>query len=232
MWVLPLAASVVALVFAVLLGRRFLRRRRSFEALWALALLMYAAASFMVVLGMLGDWTPFEFRTYWLLGAVLNVPFLAAGEIDLLFRRSWVLPAMVLVLVLVTGYSLAVVRTAEVAVEKLSEQLPSGKEVFGAGTSAHRLAQYFSYPAYAVLLGGTLWSAWKMRGRPELRDRFNGTLWIAIGATVVAGGGSAFAAFGVPWGFALTLLAGISLMFWGFLLASGRAEERGPTQAV
>ena len=28
---------------------------------------------------------------------------------------------------------------------------------------------YFSYPAYSILLAGALWSAWKMRGRPELR---------------------------------------------------------------
>jgi hypothetical protein len=69
------------------------------------------------------------------------------------------------------------------------------------------------------LLLGTLWSAWKMRGRPELRDRFIGTLLIALGATVVAAG-AAFAATGVLAGFIGTLVAGICLMFWGFLRAS------------
>ena len=44
--------------------------------------------------------------------------------------------------------------------------------------------------------------------------RFVGTLLIALGATVVAGG-SAFAATGVLAGFSLTLLAGIALMFLG-----------------
>ena len=67
--------------------------------------------------------------------------------------------------------------------------------MFGDGTAAHRLPQYFSYPAYFILLGGALWSAWKMRGRPELKDRFVGTLLIAVGATIVAGG-STFAALG------------------------------------
>lgn len=221
MWVFPLAASLVALVFAALLGRQFLQRKRPYQAMWALALVMYAAASFMVVLGMLGDWTALEFRTYWLLGAVLNVPFLAAGEADLLFRRRWVLPVLVLALVLITAYSLAVVRTATLAGPgKLAEQLPSGKEVLGAGSVARRLAPYFSYPAYVLLLAGTLWSAWNMRGRPELRERFLGTLWIAVGATVVAGAGSTSAYYGLPLGFSLALLVGIGLMFWGFLRAS------------
>jgi heme A synthase len=91
--------------------------------------------------------------------------------------------------------------------------------VFGDGTAAHRLPQYFSYTAYFILLAGALWSAWKMRGRPELKDRFVGTLLIAVGATIVAGG-AAFAAEGKLPGFVLTLVVGIIVMFWGFVRAS------------
>ena len=71
-----------------------------------------------------------------------------------------------------------------------------------------------------MLVGGTLWSAWRMRGRPELKDRFVGTLLIAIGATIIAGFGSTFAAFGKLPLFSVSLLAGIVVMFWGFLRAS------------
>ena len=71
-----------------------------------------------------------------------------------------------------------------------------------------------------MLVGGTLWSAWRMRGRPELKDRFVGTLLIAIGATIIAGFGSTFAALGKLPLFSVSLLAGIVVMFWGFLRAS------------
>ena len=64
-------------------------------------------------------------------------------------------------------------------------------------------------PRTSILLGGTLWSAWRMRGRPELRDRFLGTLLIAFGATIIAGFGSAFAALGYPVPFSISLLVGI-----------------------
>lgn len=223
MWVFPLVAAVVALVFAALLARQFAARRRSYQLLWAIALLMYAAASVAVVFGALNGWTRFEFQVYWVLGAVLNVPFLAVGELQLLIRNRTVHLAMDLLLVFVVAYALAVVQDASTAAAPLAERLPSGKHVFGDGSPAHRLPQLISIPSYLVLLAGTLWSAWRMRGRPELKDRFMGTLWIAIGATVIAGVGSAFAALGNLPVFSIALLVGIATMFWGFLRASKTA---------
>jgi hypothetical protein len=220
---------VVASAFAALLGKQFAARRRPYQLLWAIALLMYAAASVAVVLGALNGWSRFEFQVYWVLGAVLNVPFLAVGELQLLIRHRTVALALDLLLVFIVAYAIAVVRDATYAAAPLTERLPSGKHVFGDGTPAHRLPQLISIPSYLVLVGGTLWSAWRMRGRPELTDRFMGTLWIAIGATVIAGVGSAFAALGNLPVFSMALLVGIAMMFWGFLRASRTARPSGET---
>ena len=230
MWVFPASAAVVATAFAALLARQFLRRRRSHQAIWALALLMYAVASVSVALGAADGWSSGEFRVYWALGAVLNVPFLAQGELLLLVRFPRVRLGLYALLVFVTAYTIAVVRTAAVDATALVEDLPAGREVFGAGTSAQGLPRIVSTPAYLVLVGGTLWSARRMRGRPELRDRFWGTLLIAIGATVIAGFGSAFAALGHLLPFSVSLLVGISGMFAGFLRAS-RPGSRAPAVA-
>lgn len=219
MWVFPLLAAVIAFAFAASLSRRFLDRQRPFELAWAIALAMFGLASLAVVAGVASGWSRMTFEVYWALGAVLNVPFLAAGEVLLLFRRPAVLWGVGLVLVFVTAYTLAVLQGADASPVALAERLPSGKEVFGDGTAAHRLPQLISIPSYVVLLAGTLWSAWRMRGRPELRDRFTGTVLIAVGATVVAGGAS-FSAAGMLVGFIATLLAGIVLMYGGFLRAS------------
>ena len=226
MWVFPLAAAIVAVLFSAALVRRYVDSRRSYEVIWALALLMYAGASLAVALGVGDAWTSGEFRVYWALGAVLNVPFLAQGELDLLIPRRGVRWALYVLLAFITAYTIAVVRTAEIDTAALAQDLPSGKEVFGDGTAAHRLPQVIAIPAYLALVGGTLWSAWRMRGRPELRDRFWGTLLIAFGATIIAGFGSAFAALGDLAPFSISLLAGIVVMFVGFL----RSTRTAPIQ--
>ena len=230
MWILPLGATGVALAFSLLLARQYLLRRRPFQALWALALLMYAAASFALFLGVRDGWSGGEYRTYWLLGAVLNVPFLAGGEVVLLFRRRWVLVATILVLVFVAGFAFGVVRGADFAHPgALAKDLPLGKEVFGAATPAQTLPQYMAYPAYFLLLAGCLWSLRQMRGRPELRDRFQGTLGIAVGATIVAIGSGIGAGLDVVPLFVVGLVAGIVVMFWGFLRASRSAAAPAPS---
>jgi hypothetical protein len=231
MWVFPLLAALIALSFAGLLMRQWLERRRTYQAIWAVALLMYAVACFEVFLGGLGGWTSGEFRVYWLLGAVLNVPFLALGELELLVKHKGVRTAMYAITVFVTAYAIARVRTAGIHAAALTEDLPSGKEVFGDGTAAHRLPQLISIPAYVVLVGGAVWSAMRMRGRIDLRDRFVGTLLIAVGATVIAGFGSAFAALGYLAAFTISLLVGIAIMFWGFLRASRRTQAPSSTTA-
>jgi hypothetical protein len=228
MWVFPLVAALVAFLFAGLLGRQFAARRHGYQLVWAIALVMYGVASLAVVVGVLNGWTEFGFEVFWAFGAVLNVPFLAVGELELLIRNRTVHVALSLVLVFLTAYTISVLRGASFDAVGLAERLPSGKHVFGAGSPAHRLPQLISIPSYLILVGGACWSAWRMRGRPELRDRFYGTLLIAGGATLIAGFGSAFAALGNLPGFSISLLAGISVMFLGFL----RASRPMPSPAV
>ncbi len=227
MWAVPLAAGAIALVFAALLVRHYTLRRRPAQLLWAAALLMYAGASLALALGVLDGWSGAEYRWYWALGAVLNVPYLAAGELFLLVRDRRVRLGAILSIVFATAFALARVRTGTLDLAALGRDLPLGREAWRRDPFVLDLARYYAFPAYFFLLGGTLWSAWRMRGRPDLRDRFFGTLGIAVGATVVAAG-SAFALTGQLVGFSATLAVGIAVMFWGFLRASRRPASASP----
>lgn len=227
----PLAAAAVAVAFSGLIAKQYLARRRPYQLAWVLALAMYAAASLAVVFGMTVGWTPRAFQVYWALGAVLNVPFLAAGELMLLVRSPRVRTACWIVLVFVTAYTVSVLRGASFDSAGLAGDLPSGRGVLGEGSAAQRLPQLISTPSYLVLVAGALWSAWRLRGRPELRDRFVGTLMIVFGATLIAGFGSYFAFSGWAAAFSLALATGIALMFVGFLRAARHAVTPVPTGA-
>ncbi len=223
--IFPLAAAGIAVGFAALLARHLARRWRWHEVAWLLALLMFAVASFAVFLGVVGGWSLTEFRVYWLLGAVLNVPFLLLGEIYLLLGRRWG-HSVLAVLIAVIALAAWQVWTATAHPASLARTLPLGKRVFGDNSVPYRLAQYVSYPAYFLLLGGLAWSAMTMRGRPDLRDRTAGTVGIAVGATIVAVGSFAGAGFNIVPLFSVCLAAGIGVMFWGFLRASRRTPAK------
>jgi len=218
--VFPLGAAAIAAVFGAMLLVRFLRKRRTYEGIWSLALFMFAAASFATFLGVVDGWSATDFRLYWLLGAVLNVPLLFEGELYLLARgRTWV-NATLVVLTAASVYAGVKVWGAPIHPAPLAGSLPLGKEVFGDHSLPYRLSQFYAFPAYFLLLGGLLWSAWRMRGQPHLRNRTGGTLGIAMGATIVAIASGVGAGFHVVALFSTGLAAGIGVMFWGFVVAA------------
>lgn len=222
----PLAAAVIAAVFGAQLGRQWLARRRAFQGLWALALLMFAVASLAMVIGVVGGWTVAAFRVYWLFGAVLNVPYLAAGEIYLLARRRAVARVCLGALLVGTGFAIWKVLTATIRGGPLGRTLPLGNLTFvdHSAFGAYHLANWLGNTAYAVLILGILWSLWRMRGAPAQRSRVAGTALIAIGATIVAIGSGIGAAFNVVPLFSVGLAAGVAVMFVGFLRVSRPAR--------
>ena len=225
--VFPLAAAALAAAFGWQLLRRFVARRRPHEGTWAVAMAMFAVASLAMFLGVVRGWQPADFRLYWLFGAVLNVPYLAQGELYLLIHeRRW---AHVVAAVLLVGTAFAAwkVMRAPLAQPALSNRLPLGKDVFGDNSAPYRLSQLYAFPAYFLLLGGCVWSAFRMKGNRALRDRTAGTLGIATGATLVAIGSGVGAGFHVVPLFSVSLAAGIAVMYWGFLRAS-RRRVAGP----
>jgi len=225
--IFPLLAAAIALAFALALARRLTDRWRPHAAVWAVALLMYAVASVAATLGVARGWTANEYRVYWLLGAVLNVPFLAQGEVYLLLRRRALAHAMLLVLVAISLVAAVIVWTSTVDPRELLDVLPLGNQTWRESRLPYHL-RWLSWIGYMALVGGLVWSARTMGSSPELRGRTTGVLVIALGATIVAVGSGVGAGLAVVPVFGVGLAAGIAVMFWGFVQA-GRPARR-PTR--
>ncbi|MFN2488817.1 MAG: hypothetical protein ABR529_03575 [Actinomycetota bacterium] len=216
MWFFPLGAAVVSGVFAVAVGLQWARRRRPNLLAWAIALAMFALASFAPAVGMLEGWTPAWFRIYYLFGAIVNVPVLGLGTIYLLGSRriGHVCAALVTVASVVAA---VIVWQAHLEAQLLDTGgIPKGSEVMSEGVRL--LARIYSFAGFFVVLGGALWSAYRLtrQKRAELRPLAVANGLIAAGTFVVAlGSGFAFYGRGLP--FAVGLFGGVCLMFWGFL---------------
>jgi len=220
MWVFPLAAALVSGYFSWLLGVQFSVRRRPNVLAWSIALGMFSLASAAAAFGGLFGWSPLTFRTYYLFGAVLNVPALALGTVYLLAPRRVANGTAILLIVGSCTAAIVVFNADLMAAGLDTEGIPRGSEVLS--EDVRLLSRYFSISGFLVVVGGALWSAARLaRGRqPNLKRLASANLLIALGTTVVAiASEMARIATGSVEDlvFAAGLFVGVSVMFAGFL---------------
>jgi hypothetical protein len=215
---LAAAATLVSLAFALSTLERWLVRRRRHELAWTAALAMFAAGSAALWYGASAGWGAPAFRLFYLFGAVLNVPFLALGTVYLLAgqRRGDRWAAAVS---LAGAFAAGVVLSAPLTAAIPAHELPRGSEVFG--PIPRVLAAVASAGGALVIFGGAAWSAWRVRRRRGPTRLAVGNGLIALGTLVLSAGGLLNSVLDEMTGFAVTLVAGVAVLFAGFLVASG-----------
>lgn len=77
-----MVAAAVSGAFAFVLARRFAAWRSRAVLFWCLSLLCFFAASLAMALGVVAGWSAGTFRVFYLFGAVLTVPWLAMGSVQ------------------------------------------------------------------------------------------------------------------------------------------------------
>ncbi|MFA5897205.1 MAG: hypothetical protein WC985_09945 [Thermoplasmata archaeon] len=206
-----LGATLVSLAFSALVFNQWLSRRKSYQLAWAVGLFMYALAAFTQFLAESSTWSPDIYRVYYLVAAPL-VAVLGIGSTFLVSRRLG-LAFSVYTAVLLVGFAW-VVATSPVDAVALAQAIPGGS---GFPLSVRIWSPLFTVPGSLALIGIAAYSYW--------RTRLAFNAWIAVGAVVVAAGGT-LARFGVTWPLYIGEFIGIALMFWGFLASQDLAKAR------
>src|SRR5436190_913809 len=104
---LAFVATAVATLFAQATAVRWSRSRAPHQGAWTIALALFALASAALATGASTGWDRGTFRAFYLLGAIVNVPWLALGTIYLLLGRH-VGDRVRIAVVLFTGLGLGV----------------------------------------------------------------------------------------------------------------------------
>src|SRR5471032_2236060 len=81
---LAFLATAVATLFAQATGVRYSRSKAPHQGAWTFALALFALASAALATGASTGWDRGTFRAFFLLGAVINVPWLALRTVYLL----------------------------------------------------------------------------------------------------------------------------------------------------
>jgi hypothetical protein len=225
-WLLPAVAAAASAAFATAVLRQYAARRRPYQLAWGVALAMFAVASLALTVGVAAGWTPLGFKVYYLFGAMLNVPWLALGTVELVAGRATV-RAYQAGLGAFTAVSVVLVAVATVDPADLAGRLvPEGKDFLPVAVRV--LAVLGNVTGTLVVVGGAVASGLALRGRHHLRARFEGTLLIALGVLLAAGGG-VFAFLDRSDKLALGLALGAGVMYLGFRRASAPARPPVPS---
>jgi hypothetical protein len=216
---LPFCASLLALAFAAMLLRSFLRRRSGEKVLWGCGFLLFALAAACEAVAQRSGWSPELFRTYYLAGGVLTVAYLGAGSAWLLLprrARDWLVGG----LAVATAAAVVTVALAGVHAGILAATA-HGRPPANAALEGHAFlwAVALNSVGSLFLIGGALYSIAR-------RQRVRANLWIGGGALVVALATGLSRAGSYELVYAGELL-GIALMFAGFAFV-GKQPRRRP----
>jgi hypothetical protein len=210
-WI-PFATTVVALVFATIVLRRYTQRGGPHHLWWGVGLLIYGAGTLTESLTTLMGWNVWVFRAWYITGALCGGAPLAQGSVYLLLRRR---VADVLAVLLVTAI---VTAAAFVILSPINQSLVETHRLTGAvlGWHAVRMVSPFINTYAAVfLIGGAIVSAARYRTQPENRHRYIGNILIAVGA-LLPGIGGTFTRFGHVEVLYVTEFIGLLLIFVGY----------------
>jgi hypothetical protein len=220
----PVAAAIVALLFALILAASWRRRPAGQKALWAAGFALFGLAAVCEAAAQRVGWNPGLFRAYYLTGGVLTVAYLGAGSAWLLLpkRRREI---MVGALALATVAAAATILLAPVdatAVALTPTGRPPGNGVLGG--HAFLWAVALNTLGAVFLIGGPLYSIVRRRN-------VRASAWVAAGALIVglATGLSRAGDYSFVY---LGELVGIALMFAGFRLIEKPERASAPRAAT
>ena len=83
------------------------------------------------------------------------------------------------------------------------------------GNGVRGFSPFINIYAVIFLVGGAFYSAFKYKKNPELRVRYLGNIWIAIGAILPGIGGSMTRA-GITEALYITEFVGLAMIFYGY----------------
>ncbi len=227
---LAFLATAVATLFLQATLVRATTFHRPQDRAWTVALALFALASAALATGVSTGWDNGTFRVFYLLGAVLSVPWLALGTIYL-FASARFGARVERVLLLVSGLAAGVLLAAPMEPVQ-GTTIPVGKDVFGVFPRV--LAAVGSGLGATVILVGAVISAWRFardRSAPGNARRALANVLIALGTLVLSSGGLIQGIAGKDEAFVVSLAAGISVIYAGFLVAAS-ARGAGPVRAT
>jgi len=209
--VLPLLSCIISLIFALVIIDQYFARRKAYQFVWAVGLIMYFIGTGTEFLAGIQGVTPLVYRLWYLCGAVFGAAYLGMGTVYLIASRK-IAHAFMVILLVASVYAIIRVFTSDIDFSNVfylsGRAMPQG---------VRAMTPLFNTFGTVALVGGALYSAlayWRRRYMPH---RVLSNILIAVGAMMPAIGGIVIRYGGSPTVFYALELVGILVIFSGFL---------------
>jgi hypothetical protein len=218
-WWWPAATALLGFLYAGLVFRQWLARRKPHQLAWTVGLLFYSVAAVMEAWSeYFGYWNPAVYRLYIVLAASL-VGFLGLGSLYLLSKNAlWPRLYLAFTLVCLAIFMFGAF-TVPLDMSKLVPGITVGGQALGSSASFPRvMSLFFNIPGTIFLLGGAVLSVWRFARKKEYAYRMWANVLIATGTLVIAAVGVRARA-GITVGLYPAEMIASALLLAGFLMA-------------
>ena len=231
--IFSLLTTLLCYVAVVFLIDQQMIKPKPYKLAWAFGLFVYGTGALAQFFGTAGHRTPFDYRLWFLTGAILSAPYLGLGSIYLLMARKWA-DRIAIVLGIFTLY--AIPRVLTVPLTQHPAWLPAGATITSWLASAPNDAvvnagQHPIMPNDIVLViillnslgafalvGGAAWSAWKFYRTRQNPTRLASMILLMTGGMASTTAGT-LAKLGVSGAFFMLTFIGALFLLAGYLVS-------------
>lgn len=231
---ISILSTVVTLIFAVAVFRRYALRKGVHLLLWGIGLVFYGLGTLTEVI-LTFTFSELGLRVWYICGAMLTAAWLGQGTIHLLVRKRGIALSLTGLLIVLTLISVALVFSAPItaAAANFNVQVPVSaqyKEILIRSGLITFLTIILNIYGTLALVGGAVYSAFLFWRKKVLLNRMVGNILIAIGAMMPAMAGTFVKAGLVDWLYVSEFLGAV-IMYTGFIQATIYRPVNQPTPA-
>lgn len=212
----PLVTCIVSFIFAIIVLDQYFAKRKPYQLLWSIGLFMYCISTFTEFWWNVFGPIDIMYRLWYLIGAIFVAAYLGQGTLYLIVKRK-IAHIIMAVLGAASVYATYRIFSINIDISGLTEL--TGVGIFPTDIRAIMTPIFNAFGTIA-LVGGAIYCAiifWRKRILPH---RVIANILIAIGAILPAVGGTHISIGGNINLFFLFELAGVIIMFIGFLRAN------------
>jgi len=228
----PAIVAAVGFVFAAILLRQYLDRRKPYQLVWTIALTIAGLAGLAFVLFLAADRSVLFFRLYYLFGAVLMAAYMGLGSVYLLApRRAANITGIVVGALSLVG--LVLMLTVPIHAPALQgSNVEAGSKAVTEPVLVAVLVLLNAFGATAVI-GGAIYSAYRLFRNHGPVQLLAANILIATGTILASLAGTVDRTTGVESTFWSLLAAGFVVLFAGFLLTTRKTRSTtSPAETV